>query len=75
MIPGEALRKTFESHGKTKRDRAVAIAEAFPELASRLPRVRRPWMSEDERMNIFDAMALALTAMALPKSELHERLL
>jgi len=29
-------------------------------LASRLPPKRRPWMSEDYRMDIFDAVALAL---------------
>ena len=32
----------------------------FPELEKRLPRVRKPWMSEDERMSIFDAVALAI---------------
>jgi len=28
---------------------------------ARLPRLRKPWMSEDYRMSIFDAVALALT--------------
>jgi hypothetical protein len=32
-----------------------------PELAPRLSRFRKPWMSEDYRMSIFDAVALALT--------------
>jgi hypothetical protein len=37
------------------------IAKRFPEeLGSRLPPERKPWMSEDSRMNIFDAVALAL---------------
>lgn len=40
---------------------ANAIAEQFPELAPRLPPFRKPWMSEDARMSIFDATALALT--------------
>lgn len=40
---------------------ATNIANQFPELLPRLPRVRKPWMSEDYRMAIFDAMALALT--------------
>ena len=40
---------------------AVAIANRFPDLAPRLPRFRKPWMSEDYRMTIFDAVALAVT--------------
>ena len=44
----------------TKYDIARAISERFPELAPRMPRIRKPWMSEDERMNVFDAVALAL---------------
>jgi hypothetical protein len=39
---------------------AQTLAEKFPvELASRLPPKRRPWMSEDPRMDIFDAVGLA----------------
>ena len=40
---------------------AQTLAEKFPvELASRLPPKRRPWMSEDPRMDIFDAVGLAV---------------
>jgi len=49
------------SDATTKQEIAIAIAERFPELAPRLPRFRKPWMSEDYRMSIFDAVALALT--------------
>ena len=36
------------------------LAEKFPaELGMRLPPKRRPWMSEDPRMDIFDAVSLA----------------
>lgn len=45
----------------TKRQIAEAIAREFPELERRLPPVRKIWMSEDARMNIFDAAALAMT--------------
>jgi len=45
----------------TKHFIANEIAKRFPELAPRLPRLRKPWMSEDERMSIFDAIAFALT--------------
>jgi hypothetical protein len=38
----------------------MAIAKRFPELALRLPRFRKPWMSEDYRMSIFDAAAFGL---------------
>jgi len=50
-----------ESGASTKHESAVAIAKRFPELAPRVPRFRKPWMSEDYRMSIFDAVALALT--------------
>jgi hypothetical protein len=39
---------------------AQTLAEKFPvELGTRLPPKRRPWMSEDPRMDIFDAVGLA----------------
>jgi hypothetical protein len=44
-----------------KRQIAEAIAREFPELEPRLPPVRKIWMSEDPRMSIFDAAALAMT--------------
>ncbi len=45
----------------TKYDTAEIIAATYPELASKLPPKRKIWMSEDERMSIFDSAALALT--------------
>jgi hypothetical protein len=45
----------------TKREIAEAIVREFPELERHLPPVRRIWMSEDARMNIFDAVALGMT--------------
>lgn len=50
-----------ESDATTKYKIAVAIAERFPELAPRLPRYRKPWMSEDYRMSIFDAVGFGVT--------------
>jgi len=44
---------------------AMAIAKRFPELAPRLPRFRKPWMSEDYRMSIFDAVGLGLAFFTL----------
>jgi len=45
----------------TKHALAEIVAQRFPEeLSSRLPPKRRPWKSEDYRMDIFDAVALVL---------------
>jgi len=49
-----------ESGASNKHEIALAIAKRFPELAPRLPRFRKPWMSEDYRMSIFDAVGLGL---------------
>ena len=48
----------------TKSEIARAIAGRFPELQSRIPPERKRWQTEDERMHIFDALALALVVMA-----------
>jgi Holliday junction resolvasome RuvABC endonuclease subunit len=50
-----------ESGAVNKYEIASAIAKRFPELVPRLPRVRKPWMSEDYWMSIFDAVAFGLT--------------
>jgi hypothetical protein len=42
---------------------AAELAGQFPELTRHLPRPRRPWTSEDMRMSIFDALALATATM------------
>lgn len=64
----KALRERFAPHGASKQAIATALADLFPELRSRLPRVRKPWMSEDERMNIFDALSFALASTTEPLS-------
>lgn len=53
-----------ESGASNKHEIAVAIAKRFPELAPRLPRFRKPWMSEDYRMSIFDAVGFAVAYMS-----------
>lgn len=53
--------QVFARLGATNKHRmAGVIAVRFPELAPRLPPERKPWMSEDARMAIFDAVAFAL---------------
>ena len=50
----------FDKSSGTKHDLATILALRFPELSDQLPPKRRPWTSEDSRMDIFDAVALAL---------------
>lgn len=64
LIPLPLVCTAFEA-GKTKRAIATAVAEHFPELRFHLPPERKPWMTEDARMSIFDATALALAAYRL----------
>ena len=50
----------FEELGAiTKHGIAETIAKHIPALSLYLPPARKPWMSEDARMGIFDAAALA----------------
>ena len=49
---------------RTKAEIAKALADRFPELRSRMPPARKRWTTEDERMHIFDALALALVVMS-----------
>ena len=56
------VRKVFRTFGAhTKYQIAHTIAQQLPELAPWLPRFRKPWMSEDYHMPVFEAAALALT--------------
>jgi len=72
LVSRRAVRDLFVSEGNaTKHQVAVAIAKRFPELAPRVPPPRKPWMSQDERMSIFDASALALVALNNNVDSLH----
>ena len=44
---------------KNKYEAALRLAEVFPVLEDRLPRKRKAWMSEDQRMNTLDALGFA----------------
>jgi hypothetical protein len=44
----------------TKQGRAGFLAERFPVLQAYVPPVRKPWMSEDDNMAIFDALSFAV---------------
>lgn len=56
------VRDAFEPFGlANKHSIAEAIAKHIPTFERFLPPPRKPWMSEDARMGLFDAAALALT--------------
>jgi hypothetical protein len=66
------LRRAFAPEGAgTKYKMALAVAARFPELAWRVPPIRKPWMSEDARMGIFDAVALALAFFSQQRAHQH----
>ncbi len=66
------IKETFAPAGATNKHQiATTIAAQLPELAPMLPKPRKPWMSEDCRMGIFDAAALALAFFSLDDD--HER--
>jgi hypothetical protein len=57
-----AVRQQFAYLGTATKDAiAMASAKHIPAFERFLPRPRKPWESEDARMGIFDAAALALT--------------
>lgn len=58
------IRLAFISEdARTKAEIAAILARQFPELGPKLPPIRKLWMSEDHRMAIFDAGALAVTCL------------
>ena len=64
-ISRAGLRRAFASEqARTKYQIALAIVQRFPELAVRLPPIRKPWMSEPAQMGVFDAVAFALAFYA-----------
>jgi hypothetical protein len=66
LIEGGQLRKLGPlNEVNTKYGRACFLAERFPELRAFLPRFRKPWMSEEDRMAIFDALGFAKTCFLM----------
>ncbi|MCA1530462.1 hypothetical protein [Bradyrhizobium yuanmingense] len=56
------VRTAFDEYGgpPTKQTLAELIAKHIPAFEQYVPPPRKPWMSEDRRMGLFDAAALAL---------------
>jgi hypothetical protein len=64
IISRDELRSVLGlSEDATKQEIAEAIAALRPGLRAVLPKRRRLWTSEDERMNIFDAIGLAIATL------------
>lgn len=62
IIPKVEVLSLFETLGaKSKYERARLVASLISDLAHKLPQPRKPWMSEDLRMSIFDSACLAFT--------------
>lgn len=58
----EDIRVVFEQFGaKSKYEIAKKIIEWLPQFANKLPEVKKPWMAEDYKMGMFDALSLAIT--------------
>ena len=68
LFSRDKVKRAFFADGQgTKHDIAEILARRFPDqLALELPPERKDWDSEDPRMAMFDAVALALTFW-LPK--------
>lgn len=64
VLPRSRIRSVLLVGSRNKHAVAMAIAERYPELASRLPQKRKVWQSEHYQMKIFDAAALGLTYLA-----------
>lgn len=59
------VRSTFRAAGAiTRYEIAQIIGSMIPAFSHRLPRAKKPWQSEDHRVAIFEAAALALTHYA-----------
>ena len=75
LFSGKELRIALLDHVKgTKHEMAVMLAQKFPgELAKKLPPKRRAWENQDGRMDMFDAVGLAVV-FRLKKTKKKDRL-
>jgi hypothetical protein len=61
-IEGRHINQLATNDRATKWHLANALAEMFPELRQHVPRRRERWVSEDERLGYFMALAAAVAA-------------
>jgi hypothetical protein len=60
FLTRRAVKNAFPDCNRNKYTIAGALAKQLPELAPRLPGLRKIWKSEDYRISIFDAVALGV---------------
>ncbi len=69
LVSRSEVRERFAYLGSVTKDAiAAAIAKHIPAFERFLPLPRKPWKSEDARMGLFDAAALALIFFARGQS-------
>ena len=62
FIANEEVKLAFQQTAARNKDEiATAVTKMFPELRWKLPRERKPWISEGYHMIMFDAVATAIT--------------
>ena len=65
-MPWSTVRQAIGGNDRVSKEAiASKVATLFPEVGDRLPPHRKPWMSEDPRMSLFDAVAFCLAAYSL----------
>jgi hypothetical protein len=67
-VSRSAVRSAFPEC-RSKYDRARELASRFPELEPSCPPKRKAWMTEDSRINLFDALSLAVAHLAQAKKK------
>lgn len=74
VVPMDDVREHYRAAGARSKD-AVArlVADRFSELQPILPPRRKNWMREDERMAVFDAIAMVSTLLPFSPSQVDNR--
>jgi hypothetical protein len=67
LLSRSGVQNAFPACNRNKYTIGAALAKQLPELAPKLPSVRKIWNSEDYRMSIFDAAALGIAYFSRQK--------
>lgn len=63
-VSRDDVRRALNMACATKQELARALAGLFPDLEPHVPPPKKPWMSEDERMNLFEAVGMVIASAA-----------
>lgn len=73
VVPWRRVQTLVAGQPKANRSAiAAAVAKRFPETSHQVPPPRKTYMAEDPRMSMFDATALAITALAYEPARSHD---